>query len=269
MREQPAIAVVASLTFVELVVGFVVLEPLVLDLMVSWVGSMAAGPLSTMATVVMCWVPIGLLDGYRDVILLTMVRERQQTGDATVRGGIRAANGRIRTVAEWAGISVLNLAVLGMLRLVPGTRVLRWTGNVAWELVTFFVMPVIAFEDHGTPETLRRSAALIRRHAKAVASPAAGMLLACLPAFLPSVVLLELAYLTPVLSQPPGAPYPPPDAALLTLGMVAAVPGAILLGTSTLLLRYALYERVTGGQAPGAYAARDLEAAMPSLARAC
>jgi Family of unknown function (DUF6159) len=268
VRDQPSIALVASLTVVELVVGFVLLEPVVLALMVSWVGPAAAGPLSTLATIVLCWIPVGLLDGYCDVIVLTMVRDRQQGRPATIRGGMRAANGRLRTLAGWSGVSVLGLVALAALRMVPGMRLLRLGGNLAWELATFFVMPVIAFEERGTPGTLRRSGELIRRQAKEAVAPAAGMFLACLPVFLPGLVLLYLAYFVPVLSRPPWAPFPPPDATLPTLAMVAMLPGAVLVGTSTLLLRYALYQRATAGEAPSAYWARDLDAAMPGYSSA-
>jgi hypothetical protein len=216
--------------------------------------------------VVLCWIPVSVLDGYGDVVLLTMLRERERGGRATVRGGMRAANGRIRTIGGWAGISVLGLVSLGLLRLVPGARLLRWTGSLAWELATFFVMPVIAFEDRPTAGTVRRSSELIRHQAKRAIAPAAGMAVACLPVFVPGLVLMYLAYLEPAFSQSAGAVagFPPPDPTLLTLGMIALVPGATLVGTSTLLLRYALYQREGGNQAPAEFWAGDLEAAMPS-----
>ena len=93
------------------------------------------------------------------------------------------------------------------------------------------------------------------------------MFVACLPAFVPGLVLLYLAYLQPVfaLERGTGAAYPPPDGTLLALAMVAFVPAATLLEVSTLLLRYALYERAVGDEAPDAYSARDLESAMPAV----
>jgi hypothetical protein len=156
------------------------------------------------------------------------------------------------------------VATFGLLRLVPGARLMRWTGSLAWQLATFFVLPVIAFEGGGTSATLRRSAGLTRDQARRTVAPAAGMLLACVPAFVPGLMLLYLAYMLPFFSQPAGLPFPPPDGTLLTLAMIALVPAAGLVGTSSLLLRYALYQRATGGEAPAVYARADLEAALPS-----
>jgi hypothetical protein len=268
IRAQPAIAAVASLTAIELIVGFWLLEPVMLKAAVSWVGPVAGGPLATTLTVVLCWLPVSVLDSYGDVIALTMLRERQLGGRPTLRGAMRVANRRLRAIAGWAGISVLSLVSLGLLRLVPGTRLLRWGGKAAWELATFFAIPVIAFEGRGPGATVRRSRHLIGPSPRTAIAPAAGMFVACLPAFVPGLVLTYLAYLMPVFALPPGtdAAYPPPDGTLLALAMVAFVPAATLLGISTLLLRYALYERAVGNEAPDAYSARDLESAMPGVA---
>jgi hypothetical protein len=94
------------------------------------------------------------------------------------------------------------------------------------------------------------------------------MMLACAPLFVPMFVLAGLAYLTPALSRPPNAPIPPPDATLMTFGLLAVLPGAVLVGTAGLLLRYALYQRATGGSVRASYAACDLEAALPGTSAA-
>ena len=96
--------------------------------------------------------------------LVSAASTRLEGGDPTVRDGLRAAWSRVGVIFQWA----LLAATVGMiLRMIEerssliGRLVISLVG-MAWTLATFFVVPVLAFEDLGPIEALKRSARLFR-----------------------------------------------------------------------------------------------------------
>ena len=264
LATQPAVTAVSLVSGAQLVAGIVLVEPLMFGWVSSWLPAEVSGVISMVLTMVVVGIPCSVVDAYLDVVQLVMLRDAEHGRRATVSGGLRAANRRLRAIGAWSVVSSGGFAGRTLLSLVPGTRLLRWGGGLVFELGTFFVTPVIAYEDRGAAGTFRRSAELIRRSARQTLAPSAGMVVACLPAFLPGLALIWAAHLVPAQAWVPGDPHPPADQTLLVLGLAGLVPGALLVGTSSLLLRFALYERATGGSVPQAYSERDLEAALPA-----
>ena len=91
---------------------------------------------------------------------------RLEGGDPTVRDGLRAAWNRMGVIFQWA----LVAATVGMiLRTIEerssliGKLVTGLVG-MAWTLATFFVVPVLAFENVGPVEAFKRSAELFRKN---------------------------------------------------------------------------------------------------------
>jgi Family of unknown function (DUF6159) len=98
--------------------------------------------------------------------LVSAASIRLEGGDPTVRDGLRAAWKRLWVIFQWA----LVAATVGMiLRMIEerssliGRLVVGLVG-LAWTLGTFFVIPVIAFENAGPIEALHRSAELFRKN---------------------------------------------------------------------------------------------------------
>jgi len=74
---------------------------------------------------------------------------------ASVRDGITLAWSRLGSIAGWAGFSLFVSLVLNFLH-----RINRWLGaasEVAWNFVTIFVVPLIAFEGRSAGDARRRS----------------------------------------------------------------------------------------------------------------
>jgi hypothetical protein len=84
--------------------------------------------------------------------------------DATVASGMAVARANIRAVAGWAAmVATVNIIVRALQdRAGPLGDILLGGLLVAWNLVTFLAVPVIAFEGLGPIATLKRSASLFR-----------------------------------------------------------------------------------------------------------
>lgn len=98
--------------------------------------------------------------------LVSAASIRLEGGDPTLRDGLRSAWNRLSFIFQWA----LVAATVGMiLRVIEerssliGRLVVGLMG-LAWTLGTFFVVPVIAFENVGPIEALHRSAELFRKN---------------------------------------------------------------------------------------------------------
>jgi len=98
--------------------------------------------------------------------LVSAASIRLEGGDPTVRDGLRAAWNRLGVIFQWALVAATVGMILRMIeerssligRLVAGLL------GLAWTLATFFVIPILAFENAGPIEALHRSAELFRKN---------------------------------------------------------------------------------------------------------
>jgi hypothetical protein len=118
MRDQPVLALVLISDMVVLGALIALIAPLTLGAVESWVGPIAAGPLSTLITLAVCAIPSTVAETYCGVLLLLLVDERHQGRTASVRGAMRAANRRIYAIAGWGLMSGFGGLVLILLRAV-------------------------------------------------------------------------------------------------------------------------------------------------------
>jgi len=84
--------------------------------------------------------------------------------EATVADGLAVARSRFPQICGWAAVNTAISAVMGVLENqggIGGQIAARLVG-MAWSLVTFLAVPVIAIEGTGPLETLKRSASIFR-----------------------------------------------------------------------------------------------------------
>jgi hypothetical protein len=96
--------------------------------------------------------------------LVSAASERLAGRPATLRGGVAKAWERRGKVAQWALLSATVGVILKMVenRLgLVGRLVIRLIGT-AWTLASYFVVPVLVFEDLGPVDALKRSARVFR-----------------------------------------------------------------------------------------------------------
>jgi hypothetical protein len=107
---------------------------------------------------------------YFNVALAGAVRLSIDGHDSKLSDGLAVARERREVIAKWAGLMflvwTLLTAVKSALGNTAGARLagalISGIGGAAWSVATFFVIPVLAFEDVGPKDALRRSTSLVR-----------------------------------------------------------------------------------------------------------
>jgi hypothetical protein len=177
---------------------------------------------------------------------------------ATVADGLAVSRARFSQICGWAAISTAISVVMGALENqggLGGQIAARFVG-MAWSLVTFLAVPVIAIEGTGPVETLKRSASMFRNRwgqqiTGNIAIGAAVFLIGVLPA---AILIVAGVALWPSASF---------------LGALLVVIGALVLAIAMLISRalsgifgVALYRYALEGKAVGGFTPEELESAV-------
>ncbi|MBN2026973.1 MAG: hypothetical protein JW854_09490 [Actinobacteria bacterium] len=97
--------------------------------------------------------------------LIACVQIRLSGGDPKFSDGMQYAVGNLGKIAGWALISATVGLVLQMIRERAGLlgRIAAGLFGMAWNLITFFVIPVMIFQNAGVIDSIKQSAALFKR----------------------------------------------------------------------------------------------------------
>jgi hypothetical protein len=178
--------------------------------------------------------------------------------EATVADGLAVARSRFSQICGWAAVSTAISVLMGVLENqggIGGQIAARLVG-MAWALVTFLAVPVIAIEGTGPLQTLKRSASMFRDRwgqqvTGNVAIGGAVFLLGVLPAA--ALIVLGIAVWS----------------SASFLGALLVVIGALVLAIAMLVSRalsgifgVALYRYALDGQAVGGFTQEELESAV-------
>jgi hypothetical protein len=178
--------------------------------------------------------------------------------EATVSDGLAVSRTRIAQISGWAAVAAAISLVMNLLESQGGTlgQVAARLVGMAWTLVTFLAVPVIAIEGTGPFETIKRSASLFRERwgqqiTGNLAIGAAVFLLGVLPAAL--LIVAGIAVWS----------------AAAFAGAVLVVIGALVLAIALLISRalngifgVALYRYALDGEVVGGFSQADLESAV-------
>lgn len=177
--------------------------------------------------------------------------------EAGVSDGLAVARSRFAQICGWAAVSTAIGVILSLLEEqgVIGQIASRLVG-LAWSLVTFLAVPVIAIEGTGPGRTLKRSASLFRQRwgqqvTGNVAIGGAVMLLGILPAALLIVagaVLVDSAAFF--------------GALLIVVGILALIVALVISKALNGIFGVALYRYALDGEAVGGYTPEELESAV-------
>jgi hypothetical protein len=176
---------------------------------------------------------------------------RLEGHDASIRDGLALARANIGKIFVW---SVITATVGMILRALAerfgfiGRLVISVIG-VAWNVVTFFVVPVLLYEPVGVPQGIKRSASLFRQRwgETFIGTGAIGLVL-----FVASLVMLALAVPLAIALPPVG----------ILLGVVGVGALAAIGAACTGVFNAALYRYATTGQASGAFTVDDLQSSF-------
>jgi hypothetical protein len=178
--------------------------------------------------------------------------------DVTVADGLAVARSRFSQICGWAAISTAISLVMGLLENqggIGGQIAARLVG-MAWALVTFLAVPVIAIEGTGAVATLKRSASIFReRWGQQITGNVAIGAAVGLLGILPSALLIGIGIAV--------------WSSASFVGALLVIVGAIGLAISLLISKalsgifgVALYRYATEGQAVGGFTAEELESAV-------
>ncbi len=177
---------------------------------------------------------------------------------ATVADGLAVARSRFSQICGWAAISTAISVLMAALENqggIAGNIAARVVG-MAWSLVTFLAVPVIAIEGTGPLETLKRSGSIFRKRWGAqitgnIAIGAAVFLLGVLPAAI--LIVAGIAIWS----------------SASFVGALLVVIGALVLALALLISRalngvfgVALYRYAVEGEAVGGFTPEELESAV-------
>jgi hypothetical protein len=178
--------------------------------------------------------------------------------NVTVADGLAVARSRFAQICGWAAVSTAISLLMGVLENqggIGGQIAARLVG-MAWSLVTFLSVPVIAIEGTGPLETLKRSASIFRQRwgqqiTGNIAIGGAVFLIGVLPAAILIVAGVALW------------------SSASFAGALLVVIGALVLAIAMLISKalsgvfgVALYRYAVEGQAVGGFTQEELESAV-------
>lgn len=206
---------------------------------------------------------------YFNVALAGAVRLSIDGRDTKLSDGLAVARERRGVIAKWAGImfafGVLITAVRAALGQSAGGRLagalISGIAGTAWSVATFFVIPLLALEDIGPRDALRRSVSLVReRWGEGLVGSAAISTAVFLVGFVPFLGLCEGA----------NALYGVSYAAGTAVGLVAFVVliASLALGSALgIIFRVELYRYTIEGSATRHFDEDDMLAAFQAPGR--
>jgi hypothetical protein len=201
---------------------------------------------------------LSIVGTYFAVGLAAAANKIFQGGEATVGDGLAVARGRFPEICGWAALSTsigLLMALLENQGGALGNIAARLVG-MAWALVTFMAVPVLAIEGTGPFGTLKRSATIFKDKwgQQITGNIAIGGAIG-LFAILPAALLIVAG----VLLWPSSGPA---AVALILIGAVVMCVAMLVQKALSGVFGVALYRYAVGGQAVGGFTQDELESAV-------
>jgi Family of unknown function (DUF6159) len=176
--------------------------------------------------------------------------------DATVASGMAVARRRLGAIAGWAAmVASVNIVIRGLQgRAGPLADILLGGIAVAWNLVTFLAVPVLALEGTGPIETLKRSAHVFReRWGEQVTGQFSIGIIVALATVLPAVVLVLIGV---AIGESVAL------GVLIAMAVVLVIAGVIISTALSQIFAVALYRYAVGRGATGAFTEQELASAV-------
>lgn len=188
--------------------------------------------------------------------IVAIAMKRLNGEDASLGDGIRTAWKHVGKIAVWALITATVGLILRTLQERAGFigQIVIGLIGVAWTIVTFFVVPVLLFEEVGAVGGIKRSASIFKaKWGEQLTGTVAVSLVFMLAGMLGVLIGVGLVFVSPWL----GIPF-----IIFVVVLVAALSGAVM-G----VFNAALYKFATTGEVGVGFTEADLNAAFYSKKR--
>lgn len=178
--------------------------------------------------------------------------------EATVADGLAVARSRFSQICGWAALSTAISVLMGVLENqggIGGQIAARLVG-MAWSLVTFLAVPVIAIEGTGPVQTLKRSASMFReRWGQQITGNVAIGGIIFLAGLLPAAILIGGGVLLWSSASFLGA-------LLVAIGVLVLAIAMLVSRALSGIFGVALYRYALEGQPVGGFTQEELESAV-------
>jgi hypothetical protein len=178
--------------------------------------------------------------------------------NVSVADGLAVARARFTQICGWAAISTAISAVMAALENQGGIggQIAGRLVGMAWSLVTFLAVPVIAIEGTGPLETLKRSAFLFKQRwgQQITGNVAIGAAVGLL-GVLPSAILIAIG-----IAIWPSAAFA--GALLVIVGAIGLAIALLISKALSGIFGVALYRYALDGEAVGGFTPAELESAV-------
>jgi len=204
------------------------------------------------------YLALAFVQTYFYAAMVAGAHERLSGGDPTVGSALSAANGRLGKIFVWSLVLATVNVVLQALRERAGHlgRIAVSLVGTAWNLATYFVVPIIMFEDQRLGASLKRSGGLFKKTwGETVVGEigigiAAGLII--IPVFLLAVVLAAALSMAGIVGLVVG----------IAAGAVLVVAALALVTLVQAVYKTELYRYATHGAHDAAFAGTDIEHAF-------
>lgn len=204
--------------------------------------------------IVVAYFALAMVQTYFLAGLVAGADQRLRGNDSTVRSALEIANSRLHRLLPWAIVTATVTMVLQAIEErfgLVGTIVARLVG-LAWQLVTFLVVPILVIEDLGVGDALRRSKDLFKKTwgENVVGQFGIGFVGALLT--IPGVLLIAGGVALGTAGM----------LVLGGIGLVWVLLAAVVISALSGIYRTALYHYAANGQVPGEFSGIDFDQAF-------
>jgi len=204
--------------------------------------------------IVIAYLALAMVQTYFLAGLVAGADRRLRGQDSTLRGALEIANSRLHRLLPWAVVTATVTMVLQAIEErfgIIGTIVARLVG-LAWNLVTFLVVPILVLEDLGVGDALKRSKDLFKKTWGENVLGQFGLGFVGVLLALPGIALIAI-----------GAAAGTAGLFLLGgIGVVLLVASAVIVSALSGIYRTALYHFAANGSVPGEFSGIDFDAAF-------
>jgi hypothetical protein len=204
--------------------------------------------------IVVAYIALAIVQTYFLAGLVAGADQRLRGQNSSVRSALEIANSRLHRLLPWAVVTATVTMVLQAIEErfgLVGTIVARLVG-LAWNLVTFLVVPILVLEDLGVGDALKRSKDLFKKTwgenvIGQFGLGAVGFLL-----MLPGLLLIGVGVAIGVAGV----------IVLGALGVAWLIASAVVVSALSGIYRTALYHYAAYGQVPGEFSGIDFDQAF-------
>ena len=204
--------------------------------------------------IVIGYLALAMVQTYFLAALVAGADMRLRGNDSTVRAGLDIANSRLHRLLPWAIVTATVTMILQAIEERFGIvgRIVVGLVGMAWNLLTFLVVPILVLEDLAVRPALTRSKDLFKKTWGENVIGQGGLGLVGFLAMLPGLLLLFVG-----ISLGTAAAI-----VLGGIGIVWILVSSVVVSALGGIYRTALYHFATNGQVPGEFADVDFHAAF-------